>query len=99
MDTVQEGEGGMDWESRIDNISAPQVKQPACGNLLCSLGSSTQGSVMTYGESTEESAFLSSSLGIVPPSHIHTCIPGRAVFPLRLLQVTVGFGCSSTERF
>ena len=47
MDTVQEEEGGTDWEARTDNISPPRVKQPACGNLLCSLGSSTQGSVMT----------------------------------------------------
>ena len=39
-----EGEGGMNRESGTDN---PLVKQIANGKLLCSVGSSAQGSIVT----------------------------------------------------
>ena len=39
VDTEQEGEGGMSWESRIDIDTLPCVKQLASGRLLHSTGS------------------------------------------------------------
>ena len=40
VDTVREGEGGMNWEIRIDIYTLPCVKEIASGNLLYSTGSS-----------------------------------------------------------
>ena len=47
MDTVGEGEGGMNWEIRFDINTLPCVKQVASRNLLYSTESSVQCSVMT----------------------------------------------------
>ena len=47
VDTEQEGEGGMSWESRIDIDTLPCVKQLASGRLLHSPGSSIRCSVIT----------------------------------------------------
>ena len=47
MDTVGEGEGGMNGESNMETYTLPYVKQMASGNLLCDTGSSTQCSVTT----------------------------------------------------
>ena len=44
----REGEGGMNWEVRIDIYTLPCVKSIVSGNLLYSTGSSTQCSVMTH---------------------------------------------------
>ena len=46
-DTVGKGEGGTNWEIRIDIYILPCVKETASGNLLYSTGSSVQRSVMT----------------------------------------------------
>ena len=43
-----EGEGGTNWEIRIDIYTLPCVKQIASGNLLYSTGSSSWCSVVTY---------------------------------------------------
>ena len=48
MDTDTEGEGGTNWEIKIDIYTLPCVKQIARENLLQSTGSSAQCSVMTY---------------------------------------------------
>ena len=48
MDTVGEGEGGMNGESNMETYTLPYVKQIASGNLLCDTGSSTQCSVKTW---------------------------------------------------
>ena len=48
MDTEGEGEGGMNWEIRIDIYTLPCVKQIASGNLPYSRGSSARCSVMTW---------------------------------------------------
>ena len=47
VNTGGEGEGGMNWEIRIDICTLPWVRQIASGNLLYSTGSSTRCSVMT----------------------------------------------------
>ena len=49
MDTAAEGEGGMNWESRIVIQTLRCVKQMDTGKLLESTGSSAQCSVMTEG--------------------------------------------------
>ena len=46
VDTVGEGEGGMNWEIRFDTNTLQCVKQIASGNLLHSTGSSAGCSVM-----------------------------------------------------
>ena len=47
MDTVGEGEGGLNWEIRFDINTLPCVKEIASGNVLYSTGSSAQCSVTT----------------------------------------------------
>ena len=47
VDTTGEGEGGMNWEMRIDIYTLPCVKQIVSGKLLSSTRSSAQCSVMT----------------------------------------------------
>ena len=49
MDTVGEGEGGTNWEMKIDIYTLSCVKLIASGKLLYSTRSSAQCSVMTYG--------------------------------------------------
>ena len=39
VDTVGEGEGGMNWESSEETYTLPYVKQIDSGNLLCATGS------------------------------------------------------------
>ena len=41
MDTVGEGEGGMNWESSMETFTLPYVKYVASGNLLSDTGSSS----------------------------------------------------------
>ena len=45
--TGQEGDGGMNWEVRIDIYTLPCIKQTASGKLLSSAGSLAQCSVGT----------------------------------------------------
>ena len=40
VDTVGEGEGGMNWENNMQTYTLPYVKQIASGNVLCDTGSS-----------------------------------------------------------
>ena len=47
VDATEEGEGGMNWEMRIDVYTLPCIKQIVSGKLLCSTRSSAQCSVMT----------------------------------------------------
>ena len=47
VDTVGGGEGGTNWEMRIDIYTLPCVKQTASGKLLYSTGSSARCSVVT----------------------------------------------------
>ena len=47
VDTVGEGEGGMNWESSMEIYTLPCVKWIASGDLLCDSGSSTWCSVTT----------------------------------------------------
>ena len=41
MDTVGEGEDGMNWESSMETFTLPYVKYVASGNLLSDTGSSS----------------------------------------------------------
>ena len=41
MDTVGEGDGGMNWESSIETYTLPYVNYTASGNLLSDTGSSS----------------------------------------------------------
>ena len=47
--TGREGEGGINWESRIDIYTLLRVKQIASGNLLSNTGISAPCSVMAWG--------------------------------------------------
>ena len=44
-----EGEVGTNWESSMEILTLPYVKQTASGNLLYEAGSSTPWSVTTWG--------------------------------------------------
>ena len=44
-----EGEGGTNWESSMETLTLPYVKETASGNLLYEAGSSTPCSVTTWG--------------------------------------------------
>ena len=46
MDTVGEGEGGMNGESNMETYTLPYVKLTASGTLLCDAGSLAWYSVM-----------------------------------------------------
>ena len=41
VDTVGEGDGGMNWESSIETYTLPYVNYTASGNLLSDTGSSS----------------------------------------------------------
>ena len=47
MDTVGEGEGGMNGERSLETYTLPYVKQTASGHVLSDTGSSTQCFVTT----------------------------------------------------
>ena len=47
MDTVGEGEGGMNGESSVDTYTLSCLKQMASGELLCNTGNPAGYSVMT----------------------------------------------------
>ena len=52
-DRWNEGEGGTNWETRINLYTLPYVKKIANGNLLYSPKSSAQSSVMTWWGGTQ----------------------------------------------